>query len=125
MDLKISGIVVAILPETSGTSASSGKAWSKRDFVIEEIEGSYPKQVAFTVFNKPEMIADMQVDDEVEVGFNVESREYQGKYFSNVTAWKVNILKTSGAKPKPADDLPPMGEPTKQYTKEESDDLPF
>jgi len=118
MDLKISGKVVAILAKTSGTSAA-GKAWEKQDFVIEEVEGSYPKQIAFTVFNKPEMIADMRVYDEVEVGFNVESREYQGKYFSNVTAWKVNITKTSGAKPKPADDLPPMGDSG------DKDDLPF
>jgi len=119
MDLKISGKVVAILAKTSGTSAA-GKAWKKQDFVIEEQEGSYPKQVAFTVFNKPEMIADMRVDDEVEVGFNVESREYNGKYFSNVTAWRVNILKTSGAKPKPADDLPPMDSQSG-----DNQDLPF
>jgi len=125
MDLKISGIVVAILPEASGTSASSGKAWSKRDFVIQESEGQWPKQIAFTVFNKPEMIADMRVDDEVEVGFNVESREYNGKYFSNVTAWKVNITKTSGAKPKPADDLPPMGDTQSGGDQKDGDDLPF
>lgn len=120
MDFKISGIVVAILPETSGTSASSGKAWTKRDFVIQESEGQYSKQVAFTVFNKPEMIADMRVDDEVEVGFNVESREYNGRYFSNITAWKVNITKTSGAKQKPADDLPPMDSQSS-----DNKDLPF
>ena len=122
MDLKINGIVVKILPETSGVSASSGKEWSKRDFVIQESEGQYPKQVAFTAFNKPEMIADMRVDDEVEVGFNVESREYQGKYFSNITAWKVNITKTSGAKPNtpPAADLPPMGDDG-----DDGNELPF
>ena len=122
MNLSISGKVVAILPETSGTSASSGKPWSKRDFVIEEIEGQYPKQVAFTVFNKPEMISELRVDDEVEIGFNVESREYQGKYFSNVTAWKVNITKTSGAKiTPPPTDLPPMGD----VGDGDKDNLPF
>lgn len=122
MNLSISGKVVAILPETSGTSASSGKAWNKRDFVIEETEGQYPAQVAFTVFNKPEMIADLRVDDEVEVGFNVASREYQGKYFSNITAWKVNITKTSGAKiTAPPTDLPPMGD----VGDGDKDNLPF
>lgn len=122
MDLKINGKVVAILAKTSGTSAA-GKAWEKQDFVIEEQEGSYPKQVAFTVFNKPEMIADMRVDDEVEVGFNVESREYNGKYFSNVTAWRVNILKTSGAKVSapPPEDLPPIGD----IGDGDKDNLPF
>lgn len=108
MDLKISGKVIEILAKTSGTSAS-GKAWEKCDFVIEEVEGSYPKQVAFTVFNKPEMIADMRVGDEVDVSFNIEARPYQGKWFSNVTAWKVNITKTS-ATPPPVDDLPPVGD---------------
>ena len=118
MDLKINGIVIAILPETSGTSESSGKAWTKRDFVIQETESNYPKKVAFTVFNKPEMVSELRVDDEVEVGFNVESREYNGKYFSNITAWKVNITKTSGAKPTPPPvDLPPESDDGK--------DLPF
>ena len=122
MNLTISGKVVAILPETSGTSASSGKAWTKRDFVIEETEGQYPAQVAFTVFNKPEMIADLRVDDEVEVGFNIKASEYNSRWFNNITAWKVNITKTSGAKiTPPPTDLPPMGDAGDG----DKDDLPF
>ena len=129
MNLSIKGKVVAILPKTSGTSAA-GKAWEKQDFVIEEIEGQYPAQVAFTVFNKLEIIAEMRTDDEVDVSFNIKATEYNDRWFNNITAWKVAITKTSGAKPNtPAEDMPPAFDPQKsleeQTGNDENQDLPF
>lgn len=126
MNLNISGKVVAILPKVSGTSAKG--AWEKQDFVIEEMDGEWPKKVVFTVFNKPALISDLRVDDEVDVSFQISATEYNGKWFDNVTAWKVNITKISGAKPNlpPAADLPPMGDvPQGGEDQGDKDDLPF
>jgi len=83
------GIITAILPETSGTSARG--EWHKQDFVIQESADQYPKSICFSLFNdKNDTFSRVKVGSEVNVSFNIESREYNGKYFTNLTAFKVD-----------------------------------
>lgn len=93
-ELKIWGKVVEVLPMQSGTGNNG--SWEKQDFVIET-GGQYPKKACFTCFGK--MVDSVPTKgQEVTVYFNIEAREYQGKYFNNVNAWKVEV--TSGEKAK-------------------------
>lgn len=90
-ELSIKGKVIKVLPELSGTS-QAGKTWVKQDFVIEEIEGSYPKKICFTGFGDKvvPVVKTLTVGQEVEVYFNAESREYNDKYFTQLNAWKIS-----------------------------------
>lgn len=88
MSNTIRGTVIAKLKEEKGTS-KAGKAWTKGGLVIET-EGQYPKKVCFTALNAAvESIRNLAVGCIVEVEFNVESREYNGRWYTDVTAWKV------------------------------------
>jgi len=105
MSLEITGTLKQILDPESGTS-KAGKEWNKTDFVIETAD-QYPKLVCFTLFgDKTDLISNIKLGDEVDVSFNLESREYNGKYFHNVNAWKV-ILKTSGVENNTQANIPP------------------
>ena len=86
--MEAQGIVTAILPVT--TYGKEGK--KKGGFVIEFQDGKYQSNLAFDCFEKALMdMSDLEVGDNVNVVFNVKSREYQGKWYSNVNAFGIQI----------------------------------
>ena len=85
----LQGRIVEILKEESGVS-KAGKDWQKQDFVIET-DGKYPKKVYFTMFND-KLTNLVKVGSEVEVSFSIESREYNGRWFTNINAFSVNLV---------------------------------
>ena len=84
---EITGKIIAVLPTKSGTSAR-GTQWSSQTAVIETHE-QYPKRVAFDVLG--DRIADfnLKVGEEVTVSFDINAREFNGKWFNSVNAWQV------------------------------------
>jgi len=110
-ELKVKGKIVKKLDIESGTS-KAGKEWKKTNFVVDT-GSEYNSETCFSLFgdDKIEMLANFQEGSEVEVAFNVSSREFNGKYYHNLDAWKINAI-GSGA---PAIDNTPAGD----------DDLPF
>jgi hypothetical protein len=125
--LTIKGVVIHILEEESGTS-KAGKDWKKKDFVIETTEDQYPKKIAFTVFgDKIQSLFTFTEGQLVDVSFNLESREYNGKWFHNVNAWKIQPeevnqnehVEATGALPKEFEEVPKVNDSGSD------DDLPF
>jgi len=99
MSFQVKGKVIEVCPSQSGTSAA-GKPWEKQDFVIEEIEGNFPKRIAFTAFNNPDIFNFIGLNDKVTVHFNAESKEFKEKWFTNLTIWKVDVdVKAAGSAP--------------------------
>lgn len=85
---EISGQIIAVLPTRSGTSAR-GTEWSSQIAVIETKE-QYPKKVAFDVMGADRIAQfNLQVGEYVTVSYDVEAREYNGKWWNSVRAWNV------------------------------------
>lgn len=88
MELIIHGILKQIFPIQSGVG-STGKEWKKQDFVITTIE-QYAKDVCLQAWNKTtEYVDNLQEGDNVQVSFNAESRQWNDKWITNLTAWKI------------------------------------
>ena len=85
--MDITGKIIAVLPTRSGTSAK-GTQWSSQTAVIETHE-QYPKKVAFDVLGEKITEFNLQVGEEVTVSFDINAREFNGKWFNSVNAWKV------------------------------------
>lgn len=85
--MEIIGKVVAVLELQSGTS-KKGSEWKKRDFVIETLDEKFPKKVCFTLFGD-RADACPAIDIVVNVAFDIDAHEYNGKWFNSVNAWKV------------------------------------
>lgn len=83
----ITGKIIAVLPTRSGTSAR-GTQWSSQTAVVETHE-QYPKRVAFDVLGDKITEFNLQVGEEVTVYFDINAREFNGKWFNSVNAWKV------------------------------------
>ena len=84
---EITGKIIAVLPTRSGTSAR-GTQWSSQTAVIETHE-QYPKRVASDVLGDKITEFNLQVGEEVTVSFDINAREFNGKWFNSVNAWNV------------------------------------
>lgn len=85
--MEITGTIVQILPEVGGTS-KTGNAWRKQDYVLET-KDQYPKKICFNAWgDKIDQFA-LQPGDDVTVSFDIESKEYNGRWFTEVKAWTV------------------------------------
>lgn len=85
--MDITGKIIAVLPTKSGTSAR-GTQWSSQTAVIETHE-QYPKRVAFDVLGDKITEFNLQVGEEVTVSFDINAREFNGKWWNSVNAWQV------------------------------------
>jgi hypothetical protein len=95
MALEVIGKLVRVLPEQSGVSGA-GKAWKKQDFVVET-EDQYPKNVCITAFgDKSEILSSLQEGERLKVFIDLESREYNSKWYTNVNLWKLERMNASG-----------------------------
>ena len=64
--------------------------FSKREFVVETIEEKYPQQIKFELKNdKTPLLDTMAQGQKITVHFNISGREWNGKYFVNLHAWKI------------------------------------
>lgn len=84
---EITGKIIAVLPTRSGASAR-GTQWSSQTAVIETHE-QYPKRVAFDVLGDKITEFNLQVGEEVTVSFDINAREFNGKWYNSVNAWQV------------------------------------
>ena len=87
--MELSGKVIAVLELQHGTSASSGTEW-KRQAAVIETEDQYPKKMVFDMFN--DKIKPLQIGEIITVHFNVDAKEWQGKWFNQLTAWKIESV---------------------------------
>jgi hypothetical protein len=122
MSLSLKGKLVKILNLESGISRS-GNSWKKQEFVLET-QDQFPKKVCFNLFNdKVSLLSGFTGGEDLEVSFDVESREFNNKWYHNINAWKIERVgqKSAAEIPPPfsPDDIPPENSP------EDSDDLPF
>lgn len=88
--MEIKGKVKSVLPVESG-EGKNGKEWKRQDFIIEFMDGEYSKILALTARtdNALNIASKLKDGQDVKVQFNIESREYNGKYYTNATAWKI------------------------------------
>ena len=122
MALELEGRIVRKLGVQSGTSARG--AWSKQEFVFEYQEGNFPTQVCMNVWGEDKVreLYKYQVGDKVKISFNLSSREYNGRWYTDVRAWRIEPA-GSGAQAVPMSAPMPSADDMSSPLSE--DDLPF
>ena len=121
--MELSGKVVKILDEQSGQGQNG--TWRKQE-VIVETEGQYPKKVCIAVWGDKIDQFNLQENDLINAHINIESREYNGRWYTDVKAWRID--KQQGGQPSDdfiadsgqGSDFPPPSAPMP-----DEDDLPF
>jgi hypothetical protein len=135
-DMDLTGKVIAIMEARGGVSARTGNPWMTHEYVLE-IPGQYPRKMVFNIFGEDKIKQfNIQPGEEITVQFDIDAREYNGRWFNDIRAW--NILRGQAAGTVPAatsftpqqdaapqaatSPFPPAQEPAGENT---ADDLPF
>ena len=87
--MEIIGKAIAALSAKSGVSQRNGEQWQSREYVIETQE-QYPKKICFEVFGTDKLKEfNIRNNDLIKVHFDITAREYNGKWYNSIRAWKV------------------------------------
>ncbi|MBD5266572.1 MAG: DUF3127 domain-containing protein [Bacteroides sp.] len=126
--MEIEGKIILALPEQSGTS-KAGNEWKKREYVLETHE-SYPRKVHFDLFGAKADQYPLNVGDEIVLSFDINSREYNGRWFTSISGWKVEKAgeRNMGGAAAPVQDYPgavPPPPAVADLGNGATDDLPF
>lgn len=105
-----------LIQKNAPVSGQSSKGmWTKQEFIIETAE-TYPKKICLNVWNDTlKEVANAKLGDDLTAQISVESREYNGRWYTEVRAWKFE----KHEQPDPTKEQP------KTFIENESDSLPF
>ena len=131
--MEITGKIIAALEPRGGVSQRTGNNWKMQEFVIETLE-QYPRKCMFNVFGEDRLNEmNIQVGEILTVSFDIDAREYNGRWYNDIRAWRV--VRGGGVAEAPAAAIPPAVEPatipapnslnTAESAGESTDDLPF
>lgn len=118
MSLEVTGKLEKFLEQSTGTT-KDGKEWKKQPFIVKTDE-DYNNLYPFELFASGEHLEKIdnllkynKVGDTIKVQFNVNANEYKGKYYTNLSAWRVDNSKQ------------PESQSPAESVGEVEDDLPF
>jgi hypothetical protein len=117
--MEIKGKVIQLLQLQTGQGKKG--TWKKQEFIIET-QTQYPKKVCLSAWGDKVDQYNLSVGDEVSVSVDLESREYNGRWYTEARAWK---LEKSGGSGKGSSSTPPPGDEPFYGDNSPSDDLPF
>ena len=104
----------------------------KRDFVITTME-QYPQDIKFSALKeKSEQLSKFSEGDVLNVKFDLRGREYNGQFYVDLNAWRIESGQAASGEPSPAMDdqavsaapMPPVP-PMPATAPADDDDLPF
>ena len=119
--MELIGKMLHVLPVQN--IASQKGPLKKLEFVIE-VEAKFPRKICFNLWNDKVDIFSSRPGDPVKVFFDIESREYKGRWYTEAKAWKVENLNAVGDLP-PSDTFYPDEIKEPPAANQDIDDLPF
>lgn len=117
---EMTGLVHKVLDEQTFSSG-----FRKQDLILTNDigeESKYPKYVPFSFKkDRADLVKGLRKGQRVKVVFALEGREYQGKYYPDITGIKVEVVAQESS------DVPPPAEPPPEadYGDAVQDDMPF
>ena len=122
--MQITARLFQVLPLQSGMGKNG--EWKKQDIVVET-DAQYPKKICISIWGDKINESQLQVGNMLTVDFDVESREYNGRWYTDVKAWKIELAGESpiGAQAPGVPVEAGFPAPPPPLPENEKDDLPF
>lgn len=112
-NMQITAKLIQLLPLQTGTGKNG--QWKKQDIIVET-EGQYPKKICISIWGDKIDEKNLQTGNMLKIDFDVESREFNGRWYTDVKAWKIEPTGSAGS----------QGADTNVYDDmKHEDDLPF
>lgn len=113
--MEITGKIIKALPLQSGQGKNG--VWKKQDYILEIPSEKFPKKVCITIWGDNIDKFNIQEGNIITAGIDIESREYNGKWYTDVKAWKVTTNDSTSVQNSNA--------VITESSLKENDDLPF
>lgn len=142
--MELEGKIIFALEPKTGTSARGD--WKVQEFVLETLDGQFSRKMVFSVFGEERLQRfNIQVGQDVKVSFDIDAREYNGRWFNSIRAFDVRpatqpapaegaaatpfdqnpFNAAAGTAPQPAPTVQPPTDAFATNNEDSSDDLPF
>ena len=128
--MEITGKIIVACEPRGGVSQRTGNSWKMQEFVLETME-QYPRKCMFNVFGEDKLREmNIQVGEVLTVSFDIDAREYNGRWYNDIRAWRVvrGAAQPAPAAPVDFNSIPaPTEVPATQPATNNApiDDLPF
>ena len=107
--MDLTGKVIAIMEARGGVSARTGNPWMTQEYVIE-VPGTYPRKMVFNIFGEDRIKQfNIQPGEEITVQFDIDAREYNGRWFNDIRAYNIIRGQIADSVPAATAPFPPQG----------------
>lgn len=86
--MQITAKLTQLLPIQTGTGKNG--EWKKQDIIVET-DGQYPKKVCISILGDKINDGQLQIGNLLKIDFDIESRDYNGRWYTNIKAWKIDV----------------------------------
>ena len=93
--MQLTAKLTQLLPIQTGTGKNGD--WKKQDIIVET-DGQYPKKVCISIWGDKIKDGQWQIGNLLQIDFDIESREYNNKWYTDIKAWKIEVAGTSTQK---------------------------
>ena len=111
--MEVVGKIIQVLPAQEGVG-KTGNPWKVQPYVLETLD-QYPRKVQFEVFGEERIKQNpCDIDQLVTVSFDIESREFNGRWYTSIRAWRIQQGDTTQGAAQPAATAPQQAQPAAQ-----------
>ncbi len=111
--MQLTAKLIQVLPLQTGEGKNG--AWKKQDIILET-ESQYPKKICVSIWGDKINENQLKIGSQLKIDFDVESREFNGRWYTDIKAWKVETVNEGGSKTHTFDETVP---------EDNKEDLPF
>lgn len=122
MSMELKGKVIQMLAVQTGMGKKG--QWKKQEFIVET-QAQYPKKVCLSAWGDKIDQFNLAEGDMVNVSVDLESREYNGRWYTEARAWKLEKNGAGGGNGKSSSSSDSIGDEPFQSSSSSTDDLPF
>jgi hypothetical protein len=115
--MKLTAKLIQLLPIQTGTGKNG--EWKKQDIIVET-DGQYPKKVCISIWGDKIDEQQLIVGNLLTIDFDVESREYSGRWYTDIKAWKIEVANSNTPPTNNLKKIEPL-----DLSQEKDDGLPF
>ena len=88
--MEVTGKIIGEFNERGGVSNGTGNEWKAKSYVLE-MPGDFPRKLVFDVFGVDRLQAfNIQIGEIITVHFDIDAHEYNGRWFNDVRAFRVD-----------------------------------
>ena len=115
--MQLTAKLIQLLPLQTG--AGKNGEWKKQDIIVET-DGQYPKKVCISIWGDKINEQQLIVGNQLTIDFDVESREYSGRWYTDLKAWKIEVVNPNTPPTNNLKNIEPL-----DLSEEKDDGLPF